>query len=314
MGTVLAFGLILLLLSLRKGKGSNGGLVPKKADLPADKPGMIGTPVPVKPTTGLVGTKVGTPAGVGLPTAGAAALQISNDCKTVVIGPQWWADVAQPRAAQLVAQGVGVNPYTSSNAERSLDAAVRTIVAESTGVACINDAPWLDRYIKTHPIPVASADDTREMYLFQLKQWDDIWNSVISGWAAAHPAVFDLFKKVGSLVLVTWANGANVNPLTVGAPGTLPAKSKATPADKLALQELGYSIVPGIVETFQFDYNLVQNYRTDFGWANAGLQIKEDDVVGSETREALQEALMLDAGLGGWPLIEAVALRELGQG
>jgi len=313
----LALAVLIILILAGRGKGG-GGLVPDKTDLPTplpvppsptdESPGPIVAkplPLPPKPKPSVFAKPKGN-----APAGGGNSLQISNDCKTVMVGDTWWDNRALPRAAELVQQGIGVNPYTAAQATRSLDAAVRTIVAESAGIACIDGAPWLDRWVLANPLPMMSADDTRETYLAKLKGWDSLWDQTISTWAGAHPQMFDLFKQVGALVLVGYANALQVNPLAVGADGPPVPSQKANAVEYSALRELGYPVAPLAVKAFQIDYNTVQNFRTAGGWFANGLEVDEDDVVGPQTRAALAEALMLDQAMAGWPLVVETASRE----
>lgn len=312
--------LAVLIILILAGRGKGGGLVPDKTDVPVPpippppvKPGqgaIAGPPLPLPPEPKpQVFAKPKTTGGVA-PAGGGNSLQISADCKTVTVGDTWWENRALPRAAELVGAGIGVNPYTAAQADRSLDAAVRTIVAESAGVACIDGAPWLDRWVKANPLPLMEPNDTREIYLAKLKAWDGLWDAKISAWAGSHPAMYELFKAVGKLVLVGYANALQVNPLAVGADGPAVPSQKANDVERAALRELGYPISPLAFKAFQIDYNMVQNFRTAGGWDANGLAIDEDDVVGPQTRDALAEALMLDQAMAGWPLIVETASRE----
>lgn len=288
----LAFILLFLLLLLRKNGGA--GLTPPKVDLsPAPGAGegkgpLVPQPVPIpKPTFD--------------PDVKDDELRITADCKSVDVGATWWDNVAKPDVVALVENGVGLPVYTETQADLSIDAAVRTIVAKSAGVQCVQNAPWLDRWVKQHPVPRPKAGETREQYNLRLEAWDDTWDATISAWASAHPQLFDLFKKVGALVYQAWAISRGVNPGYYGTAGQLP--KGVSSAEAKALLELGYDHGPIVVEVFQADYNLVKNYQSNFGWSQQQLDIEVDNVVGPQTRAALKDALSLDAAFGGWPAV-----------
>lgn len=288
-------GIVLLLLFM--GKGSNGK---RKADtlaLPKPPPGP--KPKPAKPAKPAA---PGEPVPADLPSPG---LTISADCKQVTEAPGWLENVARPRAALFVAQGLGLPRYTPAQADRSLDAVVRTIVAEAAGVACVDDAPWLDRYIKSHPIPIPQAGETTLQYFARLDAWDDAWDAQISAWAGSHPQLFKLFQRVGAVTMILWSQGQGIDLGRTPVSGQGPKGLTATDATQLL--RLGYDIDPFVVERFQGDYNTVRDHQTDFGWTTNGLDILVDNIPGPQTRYALGQALAMAPHQNQWLTIRAAA-------
>lgn len=292
---------IFVLFAMGGGKGNGGGgkgaapgfdPVPIPPPKPPAKPADL---APSEPGGGGGGPMVPKPA---VPAGGG--LQISSDCKTVIEAPTWWQSGAEELAQQLVSDGFGLPVYTAANASRSIDAVIRTIVAKTAGSACIDAAPWLDRYVKNNPIPALSEGQTREGYLLELAAWDQAWDLKISQWAAAHPQAFNLFRKIGNAVTYMWADqyvpAVGTGP---GQPGNPPPSGQggnATASEVNQLKALGYDITPQAAELFQQDYNLLRNYQTNYQWRNFGLEIDTDGVVGPQTRTALSEALSMAGG------------------
>lgn len=274
------------------GKGAVGGFdpLPKPDQNPPAKPASL--------PTGGSGGGGGGPVVVPIPAGGG--LSISSDCKTVLESPGWWQSGPEELAAQLVSDGFGLPIYTEAQAARSIDAVIRTIVAKTAGSACIDSAPWLDRWVQANPMPKIGPGQTREAYLQELDMWDDGWDVTISQWAGAHPQAFDLFRKIGNAVAAMWAGqyapDIGTGPGEPGDPPPSGQGGKASPTEVAALRTLGYDITPDAAEHFQQDYNLLRNYQTGYGWRDFGLEIDTDGVVGPQTRTALTEALNMASG------------------
>lgn len=306
-GPLLFLGFLWLIFGKKSGGGA--GIVPAKVNLSpvpgaGPKPGPAhpgALPEPLPPAPKPVPKPIPLP--IPNPLAPGNSLTISGDCKSVSVGGTWWENVAKPDAAALIANGVGLPIYTAAQADRSIDAAVRTIVAKSAGVACVNDAPWLDRYVKIHALPKPIAGETREEYSGRLQAWDSVWDATISGWAASHPALFGLFKEVGALVYQGWAIARQVNPGYEGFPNPQLLPPGLNAGEEQAILLLGYDHHDLVLEVFQSDFNLVQNFRTNLGWTINGMDIDVDNEIGPQTRYALKEALQMDAAFGGWPAV-----------
>ena len=283
--------LLLLFLAFKKAGGTTGGgttgtgggglAQPKAPPLPPTKVGVIPQLAP------------------------AGGLSISPDCKSVAVTSAWFTDKAAPRLAEFVAMG-GARPlYTEANTNQSLDGAIRTVVAESAGVACINDAPWLDRYVKAHPLPKPIAGESLAEFRARLKTWDNAWDSLISSWAASHPQLFGLFKQLGAIAYNGYATGQGIDLDRV--PDTIESIKNATAADVATFKTLGYDIYGFTVEQFQGDYNQLKNFQTDFGWTTFGFDLDVDNKIGPFTRAAMQDALGMAGNPNGWRVLVASA-------
>lgn len=293
---------IILLLLLSGGDGS----VPKGGfDLDPKEPDPIPPPSPdglaPKPPAGL------DPA----PKPGNDGLVISNNCKTVTVGATWILDVAVPRLKELAEAGIGLPVYTVEQASRSLDAAVRTTIAETAGVACIDTVPWLDRYVKTHPLPMPQEGQTLEQYRTALKAWDAAWESTLKAWVQAHPQLSQkVLAPLYNLAGLAYVSANNID-LEYGSPGPVGWSGPdwgVTPADAEKLQALGYDLNPEVTLDFQAQYNIVRDYQTNGGWTTFGMALDDDNKMGWRTRQALADALAMTAPARSWPAIVHAAL------
>lgn len=309
-----------ILFALGKGKGIGGGgggggsgTGTGGGGVGGTGSGLVGTKVPEfpppKPAVFAAPTTIGEPA----PPPVAPKLTLSADCKTVTEAPGWWDLSGLPLAQDLVDSGNGLPYYSPADAGRSVDAVIRTIVANLAGTACIDSAPWLDRYVGQHPLPKPQPNQTRADYRAALTAWDAQWDATFSAWAQAHSQAFNLFRKIGVAVVALWAQRVGVAlGAGPGQPGNEPPPSgqggNATAGEQSKLRQLGYDIYPMAAEDFQVDYNLVRNNLTGGLWGAVGFGIATDGVVGPQTRAALDEALLIGGNADGWRLQVAAAV------
>jgi hypothetical protein len=237
-----------------------------------------------------------------------SGLAFGPDCSSVTVGPAFWS-AAQAQASQLVAQGYGLPVFPLSLAGRSVDAVIRTIVATHAGTACIDSAPWLDRYAAGNPPPTWGPHMTLAQYQAASLAWDDAWEAKISTWAAAHPAAFKFFRDLGREIVARWAaaNGLQqaLQAPQAGAAGTLPPM--ATSADGAALRALGYDLDATAGERFQSDWNTFGIYLYGPEWAASKGYLEVDGKVGPLTRQGLAVALTVQQARGPWPFVVGVA-------
>ena len=310
--------LIVMLLLLATGGGGNGDQKPQKPQKPKPKPKHL-TPSKPKPKEPIDPNKpadplpdpvpkpADLPADPGDTPPGANELAITPDCKDAVVGKGWMVAVAIPRLNDLAQAGIGLPVYTELQADRSLDAAVRTVLSESAGgAACIDQIPWLDRYVKQNPVPMPAEDETILEYFNRLQMWDDAWDLKLKQWVQGHPKlaakVLGPLYTAGALSFV----GANNIDINFGQNGPLTGGMTSADGDKL--RGLGYDMFPGVVETFQIQYNMVRDYQMNGGWTQMGWRIDEDDDMGPATRHAMAEAAAMTGPNRSWPAIVFSAL------
>lgn len=290
---------LLILLALAK-KGGGGGIVPPVEPDPTVKPPKV-----------LVGVNTGGGVGPGAPKLPKPALPemfgntltVSDDCKTVTVGNTWWEKTAMPAIISLVDSGHGLPIYTAEDAARSVDALVRTVVHDDAA-ACIDNAPWLDRYIKTHPIPQPELLDMPGEHLARMVAWDNAWDAEMSAWAGTHAQAFDLFRQIGQTAVKLWLNN-------MGVTGTQGEDGEASPGlnagEEQALRNLGYNLDPLVVELFQADWNNVNLYRFGVSWFESEADIAIDNKIGPDTRGALKAATTMQTVNGPWRGLVAAA-------
>lgn len=266
-------GLVLGLLALMRGGG--GGKSP-----PAAKPTSL-VPPKKKP-------ELGGPAKPLAPSPQepeGAPVEVSQDCKSVTLSPEGVALISE-LAAELAAKGYGLDPYPVELAKRGMDATVRTIAEEATEDSpCVEDAPWLDRYAAQNPPPRPQQEQTREEYQDAMDAWNDGWRSMFSGWAQSYPEMYELFRGIGAQVYAA-RNGELGVDASPGAQG--PNPKGATNQEAGTLRALGYDLDdPEAIRNFQDDYNAVRDYMTRGEWSARDLDILEDNIIGPQTRSAL---------------------------
>lgn len=287
----------ILLLGLMRGKRPT-----TTPPSPVPVPPTIPTPTPTTPTP-TVPPHVPSPTPT---TTGETSLEVSPDCKKVIEGPRWMTDVAQPRIRDAVAQGLGRPVYGGNDLKRGLDALIRTLVASSAGVACVQNSPWLDRYYRASPPLPPQPDETRAEYIERLRKWDAIWERTVRQWSRDFPELFRLYKRIGQAVVRQWTGQAGSGERRGDPSGTPPPKVSRDVVR--ALNQLGYDSEPDMVRAFQSDYNKVMNYRTGLEWTVAGRDIKMDNLMGPQTREALVEAKKMSQPYGGdWMFLVRMA-------
>lgn len=301
--------LIVMLLLLAMGGGGNGAQKPKP------KPSGLPNPPKPKPKEPVIAKPVPLPDPEPKPkdiapdggTVDGNALSITADCKDATVGKSWMVSVAIPRLNDLAAAGIGLPVYTELQADRSLDAAVRTVLSESTGgAACIDAIPWLDRYVKQNPVPMPAEDETIIEYINRLQIWDDAWDLKLKQWVQGHPQL--AAKVLGPLYTAGALSFVGTNNIDINYGQDGPLSPGMTSADGDALRALGYDMFPGVVETFQVQYNMVRDYQTNGMWTVVGWGIGEDDDMGPATRHAMAEAQGMTGPNRSWPAIVFSAL------
>lgn len=265
----------------------SGPPIPIPIPVPAPKPKL--QPVPAKPAD--------------IPVS---PIQISGDCSQAVLAPGWELAIS-PTVEDAISSGAGLPVYAVQDAARSVDAVIRTVVARHGASGCIDKAPWLDRYAKTNPPPRPQSGESADDFRARQKMWDAQWDGLISAFAKGSPKAFGAFRQIGEYVVGRWMAQRGIGPSVMGGAGADMPKSipkSDTTLDAQKLRVLGYTPSKIAPEEFQADYNLVQNYLTNFGWVQSGLSLDVDNKLGPKTRAALDDALSKSgANAARWGLI-----------
>jgi hypothetical protein len=237
-------------------------------------------------------------------------LCVSNDCLTAVEGQGWFLNVAGPQIFDAVYSGKGI-PLLNNDVEilnNSLDAAVRNILSKSAP-ACVGTAPWLDLYIKTHPMPMPNEGESRISFYKRVATAGEAYKAVAAPWVQAHAQLAAVIRHLSLGVLEVFMESYGLDPTYTptdqGAQGL-------TNVQKGWLMSLKYDLTPDVVQVFQNDFNNVMGFRTEMEWFAVAMDIEPTGTMDQDTVLALEHAVSLvqNSGVPWGALVASTGVME----
>lgn len=231
------------------------------------------------------------------PQPGPEELYVSDDCKTVVEGSNWWLGWAKEPIIEAVYGGMG-GPLLSNDPNvlnRSTNVVVRAILQPWTD--CAVKIPWSDWYVASNPVPVPQEGQNSAQFLQLMDNHRDTFVAELVQSIQQYPQLNAIVGKISTGIMAVFLDRYKYDPTNLEGTDLGGSVGKLNTQQKARLMKMGYAITDEVIEWFQADFNTVMQTWVGTEWFIAGMDVPASNEMDNVTDDALAFAFRSSKGI-----------------
>jgi len=189
---------------------------------------------------------------------GPLELYVSDDCKTVEEGSDWFVGWAGPRIREAVYAGAGVPLVGNGNAmaNDSINAVVRDVLEPWTDCGK-SELPWVDFFIQDVPLPMPLLGETRGAFYGRMEDHFKGYAVIQSASNTDYPQLNQLIANLSAAVMAVYLDRYHFDPNNLRGGAVGGSAGKLTPDQRATVLALGYDDDDNVLQLFQQHFNAV---------------------------------------------------------
>ncbi len=221
---------------------------------------------------------------------GPLELYVSDDCKTVEEGSNWFVGWAGPRIREAVYAGAGLPLVTNDNRSmgNSINGVVRDVLAPWTDCAKY-DLPWVDFFIESTALPMPELGESRGAFYGRMEDHFKAYGVIQSKSNTEFPQLNQLIANLAAATMAVYLDRYHFDPNNLRGESVGGSAGKLTPDQRATVLALGYDDDDNVLLLFQQHFNAVMTEWVGPEWV-IDMFLEETNEMDTPTSNALKFA------------------------
>lgn len=220
---------------------------------------------------------------------GPLELYVSDDCKTVEEGSDWFVGWAGPRIREAVYTGEGFPLVANDTAAmgQSINGVVRDVLEPWTD--CGSEVPWVDFFIEQVPLPMPLLGETRGAFYGRMEDHFKKYGVLQSASNTEFPQLNQLIANLAAAVMAVYLDRYHFDPNNLRGNAVGGSAGKLNPDQRATVLALGYDDDDNVILLFQQHFNAVMTEWVGPEWV-VEMFLEETNEMDVPTSNALKFA------------------------